>query len=45
MLSVPSCYWLALVGYVSYRAAYDWWDVMCAILNWLAWVGQVILVW
>ncbi len=39
MLSVPSCYWLALVGYVSYRAAYDWWDVMCAILL-LAGVGR-----
>ncbi len=32
MLCVPSCYWLAWVGHVSCRAAYDWWDKMCAIL-------------
>ncbi len=39
MFCVPSCYWLALVGYVSYRAAHDWWDLICAILL-LAGMGE-----
>ncbi len=39
MLCVPSCFWLAWVRHVSCMAAFDWWDVMCAILL-LAGVGE-----
>ncbi len=43
MLCAPSCYWLAWVGHVSCIAAYDWWDVFCAILL-LAGVGAVCFI-